>query len=330
MEYGVKVPCPSCKEILKIIPAPQGYAGQPMEQFSDKKRRPAAYEKTVPYQPEAQSFSMKVDPDQTVVRAIAPPKAPEVSVKRRVRSISFSLKPQIMAGMGACILLVLSVFFIVRNQQPIEETDVEMMSKYYKDELEEGKALELPDSDLFAKSFEEASKLQASQLHDKSTQVGGLKDETLTKLGMTEEQLKNTKRTKSDLHVLYLPPLSKVTSPYGVRLDPFTKKIAFHGGIDFKAKKGSEVNAALNGTVEYAGRKGLYGNVVILKHKKGYKTLYAHLHKPLVKKGQKVTRKDVIGLAGSTGRSTGPHLHFELHHKGKKKDPLQADLIPKG
>ena len=136
--------------------------------------------------------------------------------------------------------------------------------------------------------------------------------------------------TKSDLQLLYLPSLSKVTSSYGVRLDPFTRKLAFHGGVDFKAEEGTNVHAALDGVVEYAGRKGLFGNVVILKHKKGYKTLYAHLQKTLVKKGQEVTRKDIIGLAGSTGRSTGSHLHFELHYKGKKKDPLQADLIPKG
>lgn len=142
----------------------------------------------------------------------------------------------------------------------------------------------------------------------------GLEDETIKKIA-------------SNLQILHLPPLRQVTSTYGVRLDPFTKKLAFHAGVDFKADMGTKIEAAMDGTVKFVGKKSMYGNAVVLKHDNGYETLYGHLSKILVKQGQKITQKDIIGLAGSSGRSTGPHLHFELIKNGKKIDPLSTDLL---
>ena len=144
------------------------------------------------------------------------------------------------------------------------------------------------------------------------------------KAGLEDETIK---KINSNLQVLKLPPLKQVTSTFGVRLDPFTRKLAFHAGIDFKEDMGSKIEAAMDGTVKYAGPKSSYGFAVVIRHNNGYETLYGHLSKVLVQAGQRVKQKDIIALAGSTGRSTGAHLHFELIKNGKKIDPLQADLL---
>jgi murein DD-endopeptidase MepM/ murein hydrolase activator NlpD len=156
--------------------------------------------------------------------------------------------------------------------------------------------------------------------------VGGpaFPSEVDRKTGLEDETIK---QINSNLQILRLPPLRQVTSTYGVRLDPFTKKLAFHAGIDFKADLGTKIEAAMDGVVKSAGKKSMYGNAVVIKHNNGYETLYGHLSKILVQPGQKIKQKDIIGLAGSTGRSTGPHLHFELIKNGKKIDPLSADLL---
>lgn len=156
--------------------------------------------------------------------------------------------------------------------------------------------------------------------------IGGpsLPSESNRKIDLDDETIK---RITSNLQILHLPPLNQVTSTYGIRLDPFTKKLAFHAGVDFRAHAGTKIEAAMDGIVKYAGRKNMYGNAVIIKHNNGYETLYGHMSKVLVKQGDRIKQKDVIGLAGSTGRSTGPHLHFELIKNGKKIDALSTDLL---
>lgn len=126
---------------------------------------------------------------------------------------------------------------------------------------------------------------------------------------------------------LKLPPLRKLTSGYGVRLDPFERNVSFHSGLDFKVEYRSEVKAALPGKVIRTGPFGSYGNVVFIEHADGYESRYAHLDKPLVKVGNEIKKGELIGLAGSTGRSTGTHIHFELLKDGKRIDPLRAKLL---
>ena len=96
----------------------------------------------------------------------------------------------------------------------------------------------------------------------------------------------------------------------------------FHAGMDFSANVGTSVYATGNGTVQKAGWDGLYGNSIMIDHGFGYVTRYAHLSKILVKTGQKVVRGEVIGEVGSTGKSTGPHLHYEVHLKGQIMNPV--------
>jgi murein DD-endopeptidase MepM/ murein hydrolase activator NlpD len=122
-----------------------------------------------------------------------------------------------------------------------------------------------------------------------------------------------------------------MASGYGWRIDPVYHTRRFHEGMDFTAPTGTDVYATGNASVSFAGWKSGYGNCIILNHGYGYESLYAHLHKINVRNGQKVTRGQVIGLVGNTGKSTGPHLHYEVHLRGKPMNPQNyyfKDLSP--
>lgn len=125
--------------------------------------------------------------------------------------------------------------------------------------------------------------------------------------------------------------LRRVGSYFGYRTDPFYKVTKFHQGIDFTASVGTEVYATGDGTVVNVGRKGGYGNCILINHGFGYQTLYAHLSKMDVKPGQKVKRGQVIGKVGNTGKSTSPHLHYEVIKNKRPVDPINFffnDITP--
>jgi len=113
-----------------------------------------------------------------------------------------------------------------------------------------------------------------------------------------------------------IPSSTKVSSFYGPRKD------RFHDGIDIKARRGSHILAAASGKVIYSGSMRGYGKIIIIDHKNGYHSVYAHNSRHFVKRGQKVSQGEVIGKVGSTGRSTGPHLHFEIRKRNKNYNPL--------
>ena len=112
-----------------------------------------------------------------------------------------------------------------------------------------------------------------------------------------------------------------ITSDFGVRLDPFKKRAAFHSGVDFGATTGTPVHSTLPGTVTQAGYKGPYGLVIEIDHGNGFKTRYGHLARSRVRTGQRVEFQQHIGDAGNSGRSTGPHLHYEIWFDGKVRNP---------
>ncbi len=118
-------------------------------------------------------------------------------------------------------------------------------------------------------------------------------------------------------------PGAIISSRYGHRIDPFNGRSAMHSGIDFKAARGTPVLSTGDGVVIKAGRKGGYGKVVEIQHKNGYTTRYAHLSRIHVKVGQRIKRGKIVGKVGSTGRSTGPHLHYELRRSDKTRNPAK-------
>ncbi len=120
------------------------------------------------------------------------------------------------------------------------------------------------------------------------------------------------------------PPVwGKITSHYGYRTDPFTGKYEFHEGVDIKARWGTPVRATAEGKVIFAGWKPGYGKTVIIRHAFGYTTLYGHMSKIKVKRGMWVKSGQIIGYVGSSGRSTGPHVHYEVWRYSRKVNPLK-------
>jgi len=125
--------------------------------------------------------------------------------------------------------------------------------------------------------------------------------------------------------------LTRVASGYGMRMHPILKYRKMHNGMDFTAHTGTPIYATGDGVVTKASRGHGFGNVVYIDHGFGYQTRYAHMSKFNVKKGQKVKRGDIIGFVGSTGLSSGPHLHYEVHKNGKPINPVNfyhGDLSP--
>ena len=186
--------------------------------------------------------------------------------------------------------------------------------------------------------YEQLGQMTNSQLvADLALKVDILEKELYVQAKSYDEivELTKTKEIRME-HIPAIQPvmnkdLKRVASGYGMRIDPVYHVRRFHQGMDFTAPTGTEVFATGNAKVEFAGWKQGYGNTVILDHGYGYKTLYAHLYKILVRKGQKVRRSDVIALVGNTGKSTGPHLHYEVRLNGRAVDPRNYyfyDLSP--
>ena len=126
--------------------------------------------------------------------------------------------------------------------------------------------------------------------------------------------------------------LKRIASGYGYRIDPVYKTVKLHPGLDFSAPAGTPIYATADGSIEVAGNRGDgYGNCVIINHGYGYKTLYGHMFRIKARGGQRVKRGEVIGYVGSTGKSTGPHCHYEVIKNGNKIDPIYFfynDLTP--
>ncbi len=176
-----------------------------------------------------------------------------------------------------------------------------------------------------------------------NTSLKTIKKETVSKSSNEITQIKNkASKIEENLDFLYKyfkeqqkilastpsiwPTKGILTSGFNWRIDPFTGLREFHQGLDIATQLGNPVVATADGIVIESSSKKDYGNYVIILHNYGYKTIYAHLKKRLVKVGQKVKRGDVIGLVGSTGKSTAPHLHYEVRVHNKPVNPLDYIL----
>ena len=171
-------------------------------------------------------------------------------------------------------------------------------------------------------------------------EVSGFEDnvglgEQLSELAKLEREVKLQLTSYKELMVAfqtqqdslkYLPSLKPIldgyiSRTYGVKRHPILHKNRMHYGIDFSAPIGTPVYASADGVISYTGSMSGYGRTVQVDHKYGYKTQYSHLSKYVVRNGQTVKRGEKIGEVGNTGLSTGPHLHYEVHFKGKVLDP---------
>lgn len=147
-----------------------------------------------------------------------------------------------------------------------------------------------------------------------------------------DQQLAKVERKLSEealmlSHTPVMAPLvGVITDGFGPRLDPVTRKPAFHDGLDISVALGTVVTAPADGVVVFANRDSGYGKMLKINHGYGYTTVYGHLERFLVKEGTKVTRGQAIGKVGLSGRTTGPHLHYEVWKDGEKQNPLHYIL----
>ena len=146
-------------------------------------------------------------------------------------------------------------------------------------------------------------------------------DRQLTRIAHARADVDLMREGLERLPVRLPTEVASLTSRFGTRIDPFLGRPAFHSGVDFPAPSGTPVRATASGTVELAGPNGGYGLMVELAHAHGLLTRYAHLSVVAVKPGSRVSAGDIVGYVGTTGRSTGPHLHYETRRGDKALDP---------
>ncbi|MGN3974615.1 M23 family metallopeptidase [Tsuneonella sp. SYSU-LHT278] len=154
-----------------------------------------------------------------------------------------------------------------------------------------------------------------------ATESDGTIDPRFERLGLSLARMEALDRSLSGIPQYRPAKVEMLTSSFGFRRDPFTGASAMHQGLDFRGPTGAPIYAAADGRVSFVGRKSGYGNVVEISHGNGMITRYAHMSKFRSRVGQKVAAGDVIGAIGSTGRSTGPHLHFEVRVNDRAVNP---------
>lgn len=168
------------------------------------------------------------------------------------------------------------------------------------------------------------NKLSKKENHFKSIDIIATKIEKNNFFGALDDGT-DTSFTERDLKSSYYWPLKKIyiTSPYGFRGDPFEEdKIRFHHGVDLDGDIGDYVLSTNHGKVVFADKNGSYGLMVMISHPNNILSIYGHLSEIIIKLGERVQRGSVIGKVGSTGRSTGPHLHFEIRKNNQSIDPI--------
>ncbi len=152
-------------------------------------------------------------------------------------------------------------------------------------------------------------------------------DEIVVLMGKNEERL----QCIPAIQPVSNKDLKRTASGYGMRIDPVYKSPKFHAGMDFTAPVGTDIYATGNGKISFTGWKQGYGNTVIIDHGYNYETLYAHMEDIFVAEGKTIKRGEIIGSVGNTGKSTGPHCHYEVRYKGNPENPQNyyfMDLTP--
>jgi murein DD-endopeptidase MepM/ murein hydrolase activator NlpD len=202
----------------------------------------------------------------------------------------------------------------------------------------------IPDSTRAGKieKDEELAQLQSFASSDIIASTAALLKELMNRIktqeksyGEIDDLVKNKQKMLASIPAIQPvsnKDLNRIASGFGYRIDPIYKTVKFHAGLDFTAPSGTPIYATGDGVVEEASLSDVgYGNHVVVRHGYGYKTLYGHMIRTKVKTGQTIKRGDVLGWVGSTGKSTGPHCHYEVMKNGEKVDPVYFffnDLSP--
>jgi murein DD-endopeptidase MepM/ murein hydrolase activator NlpD len=196
-------------------------------------------------------------------------------------------------------------------------------TKEMEKQLEIAKVEGMEDQEMIASIYTSVANL-GSRIHAQKTSY-----DEIIKLVNNKEQLLSATPA---IQPVSNKDLDRIASGYGYRIDPIYKTIKMHAGLDFTAPQGTPIYATADGVVKSAGfSEGGYGNHVIINHGYGYESLYGHMVRVKARAGRKVKRGDIIGYVGSTGKSTGPHCHYEVHKNGQKLDPVYFfynDLSP--
>lgn len=221
---------------------------------------------------------------------------------------------------------------MISLKQGVEAGRNELLN--YKAEQEEARALvQTKQNELNAKIQEKQSYIQSLEKdinkYDSLIKEKTAQEESLKKQIAAQSSKSSTSSSSSGARIVYsggvfcwpAPSYSYISSEFGYRVHPVYGTKKYHSGLDMAAPGGSPILAAANGTVKFAGWNGGYGNCVIIDHGNGIQTLYGHSSRLLVSAGQSVTRGQKIALVGTTGTSTGNHLHFEVLNNGKATNP---------
>ena len=246
------------------------------------------------------------------------------------RSVSIRI-PVVAIATSVCLFLIGTVFVVAVSVRVVEYHRMqERLSIISAQFLEmKGTILSLkPAEKVFRKLFSLKSKsavLESSSPGD----TGSLDMEVLKEqIDAAMQSVSDIRRYIAGQKDIFLatpvgwPVAGTLSSPYGYRNHPVYEERKFHTGVDISVPSGSEVKATANGIVSFAGWTENSGIVVVAEHGHGFSTAYAHNRKALVRVGQRVARGDVIAMSGSTGVSTGPHVHYEIWRNGRHTDPV--------
>jgi murein DD-endopeptidase MepM/ murein hydrolase activator NlpD len=247
----------------------------------------------------------------------------------RTRAVSIRI-PVLAVVASVCLCLIGTSFVVAVSVRAVEYRRMEAKLSYLSSQFVEmkGTMLSLRQAERdFRKLFGVKSKnavLESEDLAD----TGSLDMEVL------REQIEASMRSVTDIRTyiaeqkdLYhatpagWPVSGPLSSPYGIRRHPIHNEARFHTGVDISAPPGSDVKATADGIVSFAGWTENSGIVVVVEHGRGFSTAYAHNRKSIVRVGQRVVRGEPIALSGSTGVSTGPHVHYEIWKNGRHTDP---------
>lgn len=215
--------------------------------------------------------------------------------------------------LAVCIFAVVSIFLIGRLSPQTFE--------FIRDEYNRIMSVDMDAEEIASSAKKAVGRAEATDDVQKTEKPSKKKGVNTVKSAADGEAMAVMSLFKSDEEIT-VPVHGEITSEYGNRTNPVSGEYLMHSGVDIAASQGTEIRAAYSGIVSDVGSNSVGGNYISLVHKDGSETLYCHCSKIIAEKGDVIRAGETIALVGSTGRSTGPHLHFEISLDGKTENPL--------